>query len=48
MFKCSRLKWAEHLARMKESRNVFKILTCKPLGRPRLDMRTELEWILNK
>ena len=40
MIKSRRLKWAGHVARMKEDRSAFKILTCKPtekrpLGRPR-------------
>ena len=40
MFKSRRLRWAGHVARMKEGRSVFKILTGKPtgkrpLGRPR-------------
>ena len=40
MIKSRRLKWAGHVARMKEGRSAFKILTCKPtgkrpLGRPR-------------
>ena len=35
-----RLKWADHVARMEEGRNAFKVLTGKPrekrlLGRPR-------------
>jgi hypothetical protein len=38
---------------MEKGRSAFKILTCKPtgkrlLGRPRLDGRIILEWILNK
>ena len=49
-----RLTWAGHVARMEEEdRSVFKILTGtltekRPLGRPRLDGRTKLEWILKK
>ena len=47
----SRLKWADHVARVEKGRSAFKILTDKPtgkrpLGRPRLDGRTILEWIL--
>ena len=26
-----RLRWAGHVTRMKEGRNAFKILTCKPM-----------------
>ena len=48
-----RLRWADHVPRMEEGRNAFKILTGKPtgkrlLGRPRIDWRTILEWILKK
>ena len=40
VIKCRRLRWGDHVARMEEGRNVFKILTAKPaderpLGRPR-------------
>ena len=40
MIKSKRLRWAAHVARMKEGRSTFKILTGKPtrkrpLGRPR-------------
>ena len=28
-----RLRWAEHVARMKEGRSAFKILTGKPTGK---------------
>ena len=40
MIKFIRLRGAGHVARMKEGRSAFKILTCKPtgkrpLGRPR-------------
>ena len=40
VIKSRRLKWAGHLARMKEGRGAFEILTNKPtgkrpLGRPR-------------
>ena len=40
MIKSRRLRWAEHVARMKKGRSAFKILTGKPtgkrpLGRPR-------------
>ena len=33
VIKSRRLRWAGHLARMEESRNVFKILTGKPTGK---------------
>ena len=40
VIKSRRLRWTGHVARMKERRSAFKILTCtptgkKPLGRPR-------------
>jgi hypothetical protein len=40
VIKSKRLRWASHVARMKEGRSAFKILTGKPtgkrpLGRPR-------------
>ena len=36
MIKPRRLRWAGHVAKMKEGRSAFKILTGKrPLGRPR-------------
>ena len=52
MIKSRRLRWAGHVARMKEDRNAFKILTGKPtgkrpLGRPRRrwedDIRMDLK-----
>ena len=33
MIKSRRLRWADHLARMEEGKNVFKILTDKPVGK---------------
>ena len=54
MIKSRRLGWAGHVARMKESRSAFKILTGeptgkRPLGRPRRrwkdNIRMELEEI---
>ena len=54
MIKSRRLRWAEHVARMEESRSAFKILTDKPtgkrpLGRPRRrwedNIRMDLEEI---
>ena len=37
VIKSRRLRWVDHVARMKEGRSAFKILTGKPkpLGRPR-------------
>ena len=50
MIKSRRLRWARHVARMKEGRSAFKILTGKrPLGRPRRrwddNIRMDLEEI---
>ena len=33
VIKSRRLRWAGHVARMEEGRNVFKILTGKPIGK---------------
>ena len=33
VIKSSRLRWAEHVARMEEGRSAFKILTGKPTGK---------------
>ena len=35
MIKFRRIRWACHAARLKEGSSVFKMLTGKPLGRPR-------------
>ena len=53
VIKSRRLRWAEHVAKMKEGRSDFKILTGKPtgkrpLGRPRSRWRTILERTFNK
>ena len=54
VIKSRRLRWAEHVARMEESRSAFKMLTGKPtgkrlLGRPRRrwedNIRMDLEEI---
>ena len=47
VIKCRRLRWAGHVARTKEDRSVFKMLTGKPtgkrpLGRLGVDGRTIL------
>jgi hypothetical protein len=41
MIKSRKMRWAEHVARMEEKRNAYRILVGKqegkrPLGRPRL------------
>ena len=35
----SRIRWADHVARMNKDRNPFKILTCKPTGKRPLGRR---------
>ena len=54
MIKSRRLRWAGHVARMKEGRSAFKILTSKPTGKRPLErhkcrwednVRTDLEEI---
>ena len=51
--KSRRLRWAGHVARMEEDRSAFKILIGKPTGRiplgwPRRNGRTLLEWTIKK
>ena len=48
-----RVIWAGHVARMKEGRSAFKILTGRPtekrpLGKPRCRWEDNLKWILRK
>ena len=40
---CRRLRWAQHVARMEESRSVLKILTGKPTGK-RISWRPRRRW----
>ena len=35
VIKSRRLRWAEHVARREEDKSAYKILTGKPLGKPR-------------
>jgi hypothetical protein len=47
------MRWAGYVARMGETRNVYRILVGKPeykrpLGRPRLGGWIILKWILEK
>ena len=37
VIKSRRLRWAGHVARMKEGRSAFKILTGKPTGKRHLE-----------
>ena len=51
VIKSRRMSWAGHVARMGERRGVCRVLVGKPegnrpLGRPRLDGRIILRWIL--
>ena len=53
MIKSIRLRWAEHVARIEEGRNTFKILTGKPtgkrpLGRPRRRWEDNIRMDLEK
>ena len=53
LIKSRRLRWAGHVARMKEVRSAFNILTGKPIGNRLyaglgVDERTILEWTLKK
>jgi hypothetical protein len=46
IIKSRRMRWAGHVARMGEKRNVYRLLAGKrPLGRPRRKWIT-LRWIL--
>jgi hypothetical protein len=51
--KSRRMRWAGHVARMGEERNVYKVLVEKPegkrpLGRPRRRWNMVSEWILGR
>ena len=53
MIRSRRLGWADHITRMEEGGNVFKLLARTPAERDLLesqgvDGRTLFEWILNK
>ena len=53
VIKSTGLIWVGHVVRMEESRSAFKMLIGeptgkRPLGRPRRNRRTILEWILKK
>jgi hypothetical protein len=53
VIRARRMRWAGHVARMGEVRGAYNILVGKPegrrpLGRPRLDGRITLRWILGK
>ena len=48
VIKSRRLRWAGHVARMKEGRRAFKVLTGKPTGDLGVGGRTLIEWILKK
>ena len=41
--KSTRLRWAGHLARMEQSRNVYKVLVGKPEGKRHLG-KSRLRW----
>ena len=53
VIKSRRLRWAGHVASMGESRGAYRALVGKlegrkPLGRPRVDGRITLKWILER
>jgi hypothetical protein len=49
MIKSRRMRWAGHVARMREPRNAYRILVEKPEGRPRRRCGwTILKWILER
>jgi hypothetical protein len=53
VIKARKMRWAGHVARMGKVRGAYNILVGRPegrrpLGRPRLDGRTTLRWILGK
>ena len=37
VIKFTRLRWAGHVVKMEEGRSAFKMLTGKPIGRPRCE-----------
>jgi hypothetical protein len=46
MFKSRRMRWAEHVARMVEKRNTYRILVGKPEGKRPLG-RSRRRWVDN-
>jgi PAS domain-containing protein len=53
VIKSRRMRWADHVARMKETRNAYTMLVVKPdgekpVGRPRRWWEYVLEWILGE
>ena len=53
VIKSRRLRWAGHVARMKEGRSAFKIASCnsignRPLGRPRRRWEDNITMDLNE
>jgi hypothetical protein len=53
MIRSRRMRWVEHVARMREKRNAYRILMGKPegkraLGRPRRRWVTISKWILER
>jgi hypothetical protein len=46
IMKSGRMRWAEHVARMGEKRNVYRLLVGKPEGKRPLG-RPRLKWIDN-
>jgi hypothetical protein len=53
MIKSRRMRWATHVARMREKRNAYRILMGnpeekRPLGRPRRRWVDNIKWILER
>ena len=53
LIKSRRLRWAGHVARMKEGKTAFKILTGKPTGKrssgkSRRRREDNIKWVLRK
>jgi hypothetical protein len=53
VFKSRRMRWAGHVARMREGRGVYKVLVGspegrRPLGRPRRRWRITLSWTFGR
>jgi hypothetical protein len=48
IIKSRRMRWADHVARMGETRNAYRILVAKPEGRPRRrwvdSIKMDLRW----
>jgi hypothetical protein len=48
VIKSRRMRWAGHVARMRDSRGVYRILVGKLVGDPGVDGKIILRWIFSK